>query len=221
MAVPTVMTAIGLAAVLTLAGQAVPAWAQEGAGEGPLDITLEADTAGDRLNPGDRVEYTIRVHNTGDAALEDAQIVQFVPETMSHVVGSGNAEPEGTRVLWDRPLELGERAIMVSTAEVNGVPEGSSRSSATVCVRPEDGAAVKACTSVDHRIHEAVHWPLVAAAALLLFASVVGAVGYTRYRSARRPRPEPPTPSNHSPGSVPNVRTFPGAAQVYRLDAHR
>ncbi|WP_017609691.1 DUF11 domain-containing protein [Nocardiopsis xinjiangensis] len=221
MAVPTVMTAIGLAAVLTLAGQTVPAGAQERPGEGPLDITLEADAAGERLNPGDRVGYTIRVHNTGDTALENAQIVQFVPETMSHVIGSGNAEPEGTRVLWDRPLEPGERATMVSTTEVTGVPEGSSHSSATVCVRPEGGAAVRACASVEHRVHEAVPWPMVAAAALLLFASVVGAVGYARYRSARRPRPEPPTPSNHSPGSVPNVRTFPGAAQVYHLDTHR
>lgn len=220
MAVPTVMTAIGLAAVLTLSGQAVPAEAQEKSGESPLDITLETDTAGDRLNPGDRVEYTIRVHNTGDEALE-AQVVQFVPGTMSHVVGSGNAEPDGTRVLWDRPLEPGERAIMVSTAEVSRAPEASSHSSATVCVRPGGGAAVRACTSVEHRIHEAVPWPMVAAAALLLFASVVGAVGYTRYRSARRPRPEPPTPSNHSPGSVPNVRTFPGAAQVYHLHTHR
>lgn len=221
MAVPTVMTAIGLAAVLTLAGQAVPAGAQERPGEGPLDITLEADAAGDRLNPGDRVEYTIRVHNTGDAVLEEAQVIQFVPETMSHVIGSGNAETEGTRVLWDRPLGPGERATMVSTAEVTGVPEGSSHSSATVCVRPEDGTAVRACTSVDHRIHGAVPWPMVVAAALLLFASVVGVMGYARYRSARRPRPEPPTPSNHSPGSVPNVRTFPGAAQVYHLDSHR
>lgn len=221
MAVPTVMTTIGLAAVLTLAGQAVPAEAQEASGEGPLDITLETDTTEDRLNPGDRVEYTIRVHNTGDEALEEVQVVQFVPETMSHVRGSGNAEPEGTRVLWGRPLEPGEQAVMVSTAEVTGVPEDSSHSSATVCVRPEDGAAVRACTSVEHSIHEAVPWPMVVGAALLLFASMAGAVGYARYRSARNPRPEPPTPSNHSPGSVPNVRTFPGAAQVYRLDTHR
>ncbi|WP_017576777.1 DUF11 domain-containing protein [Nocardiopsis kunsanensis] len=221
MAVPTVMTAIGLAAVLTLSGQAVPAASQEGAGEGALDIVLEADTAGDRLNPGDRVEYTIRVHNTGEADLQEAQIVQFVPGTMSYVGGSGDAGTEGARVLWDRPLGPGERASVVSTVEVTGTPESSSHSSATVCVRPEDGAAVRSCTSVDHRVHEALPWPMVAAVALLLFASVVGAVGYARYRSARSPRPEPPTPSNHSPGSVPNVRTFPGAAQVYHLDAHR
>lgn len=220
MAVPTVLTAIGLAAVLTLAGQAVPVQAQEESEKSPLDITLETDTAGDRINPGDRVEYTIRVHNTGEETLEGAQIVQFVPETMSHATGGGNADPEGTQVLWDRSLEPGERVAMVSTAEVTGAPEGSSHSSTTVCARSEGGAAVRACSSVEHRIHEALPWPVVAAAALL-FASAVGAMGYVRCRSACRPRPEPPTPSNHSPGPVPDVRTFPGAAQVYYLDTYR
>src|SRR5690625_4865691 len=184
MAVPRVMTAIGLAAVLTLAGQAVPAGAQEGSGEGPLHITLEADAAGDRLNPGDRVEYTIRVHNTGDTVVEETQALQFGPETMAPVIGSGSAETEGARVRWDRPLGPGGRATMVSTAEVAGVPEDPSHPSATVCVRPGDGTAVRACTSVDHRIHAAVPWPMVVAAALRRFASAVGAAADETGRAA-------------------------------------
>ncbi|MBE2999119.1 DUF11 domain-containing protein [Nocardiopsis sp. HNM0947] len=221
MAVPRLMTAIGLVAVMTLAGPAASARAQEEpGGHGPLRVALQADTGEERLNPGDRVEYTIRVHNTGEDDLDAARVVHFLPETMSHVAGSGNVDPDGAQVHWDRPLEAGERSILLSTAQVESVPEDGSHSAATVCVRPEDGAA-GACTAVDHRIHGAVPWTVVTAAGLLLLAVIVGAVGLLRYRDSRRPRPEPPTPSNHTPGSVPNVRTFPGAAKVYHLDVHR
>lgn len=221
MAVPRLMTAIGLAAVMTLAGPAASARAQEEpGGDGPLRVTLEAGTGEEPLNPGDRVDYTIRVHNTGEEDLHSARVVHYLPETMSHVSGSGNAEPDGSRVHWDRPLGAGERSVLLSTSQVESVPEGGTHAAATVCVRPEDGAA-GACTAVDHRIHGAVPWTVVTAAALALFAGAVGAVGLMRYRDSRRPRPEPPTPSNHTPGSVPNVRTFPGAAKVYHLDVHR
>ncbi|WP_017614387.1 DUF11 domain-containing protein [Nocardiopsis salina] len=220
MAVPRLMTAIGLAAVTTLAGSVSAPAQEDSGGDGPLRVALEADSGEESLNPGDRVEYTIRVHNSGEDDLDAAQVVHFLPETMSHVSGSGNADPDGSQVRWEQPLEAGERSNVVSTVQVVSVPEGGSHSAATVCVRPQEGAA-GTCTAVDHRIHGAVPWTVVTSAALLLLMGIVGSVGFVRYRDSRRPRPEPPTPSNHTPGSVPNVRTFPGAAKVYHLDVHR
>ncbi|RKS04502.1 putative repeat protein (TIGR01451 family) [Nocardiopsis sp. Huas11] len=245
MGVSAVMSAMGLAALIALPaaqpaveggeaprdGEAVP-------GAGNLHVTVEDDVE-DRLSPGDRVHYTIRVRNSGYEPLPDAQIVQLLPPGTRHVSdsGEGSVDAEASRVVWDQPLEPGERASLAVTTEVRSRPEAASRTVTTVCLRPEPGAALVACTAAVHRVHGVVPAGWVAAGLVVLAALAVGGGGLARYRSVRRgPRPDPdpertPVPEPEVPEDTPaqdtglepvsNVRTFPGAAPVYHLDAHR
>ncbi|WP_304451041.1 hypothetical protein [Nocardiopsis sp. YSL2] len=248
MGVSAVMSAMGLATLIALPA-AQPVAEGEGSrdvevapGAGSLHVTV-VDDVEDRLRPGDRVRYTIRVRNSGYEALPETQIVQLLPPGMRHVSDSGEGVvgAEASRVVWDQPLEPGQRATLTVTAEVEARPEGASRAATTVCLRPEEGAPLAACTAAVHRVHGVVPMGWVVAglslvAAVAAVAAVaVGARGLARYRSARRPRPqsdpapesapvpeaEPRASVGEGTGSESNVRTFPGTAPVYHLDAHR
>ncbi|KOX23430.1 hypothetical protein ADL05_03035 [Nocardiopsis sp. NRRL B-16309] len=245
------MSAMGLAAMIALpAAQPVaevedPRGAGLVPGAGDLHVTVEDDVE-DRLSPGDRVHYTIRVRNSGYEALPGTQIVQLLPPGMRHVSdsGEGSVDAEASRVVWDRPLEPGARASLTVTTEVRSRPEGASRTATTVCLRPEEGAALVACTASVHRVHGVVPtvWVVAGLAAVAVVGAAVG--GLVRYRGSRSPdprtdpgptrvpEPEPettPDPGAEAPevpegdgvGTDSNVRPFPGAAPVYHLDAHR
>lgn len=243
MGVSAVMSAMGLAALIALPAAQPVAEGEDlrGAevvpGAGNLHVTVEDDVQ-DRLRPGDRVHYTIRVRNSGYEALPGAQIVQLLPSGMRHVSDSGEGvvDAEAARVVWDQPLEAGERASLAVTTEVETRPEGASRTATTVCLRPEGGAALVACTAAVHRIHGVVPVVWVATGLALVAAVAVGAGGLARYRRTRRPGPRPDpdpartlmpepeapeVPEGEGPGPEPTVHAFPGAAPVYHLDAHR
>lgn len=215
MTVSTVMTVVGMAALLLLpGGRATPAEPVSG-GE-RLHVALLADQERERLSPGDRVEYTIRVRNSGDTRAPDVEVVAFLPKSVHHVSGTEGARVEEGRISWEQPLEPGERAVLHTVGEITGTPEGAEYPVTTVCLRPEPDAVLSSCTAQTHRVHDSVPWSLVVIGSTLLLVSVIGAGGYVRHHHTRRPRPEPGTPSNHSPGSVPNIRTFPGAPQISR-----
>jgi uncharacterized repeat protein (TIGR01451 family) len=220
MAVSAAVSAFGLAALIALPGQ--PLSTEDGPvpGAGSLHVTVEAEQSEERLRPGDRVEYTVKVRNAGYEALPDTQIVQFLPPSMRYVSGAPEGVQEGVAE-WERPLEPGERAVLTVVGEVTRVPEGAGRPVSTVCLRPGPGAALASCASSVHEVQRVLPFAWVAAGLFLVLSAAVAVGGYLRYRRTRRPRPEPPAPSNHSPGAVPNIRTFPGRAPVYHLDAHR
>lgn len=219
MAVSAAVSAVGLAALIALPGQ--PVQADEGPvpGAGSLHVTVQ-DRAEERLRPGDRVEYTIKVRNAGYEALPDAQVVQFLSPSMRYVSGA----PEGVeagKAAWEQPLEPGERAVLTVVGELTDVPEGAQQPVSTVCLRPSADAPLASCASSVHQVQRVLPLVWVAAGLFLVLAVAVAVGGFLRYRGTRRPRLDPDPPSNHSPGSVPNLRTFPGRAPVYQLDAHR
>ncbi len=219
MAVPAAVSAVGLAALIALPGQPVEKDEGPVPGVGSLHITVQ-ERSEERLRPGDRVEYTVKVRNSGSEALPDAEIVQFLPPAMRYVSGA----PEGVeagQAAWPQPLEPGERAVRTVVGELTEVPEGARQPVSTVCLRPEPGAALVSCASSVHGVQRVLPFVWVVAGLILVLSAAVAAGGFLRYRGTRGPRPEPEPPSNHSPGSVPNIRTFPGRAPVYHLDAHR
>ncbi|MFE3461236.1 hypothetical protein ACFXKD_27130 [Nocardiopsis aegyptia] len=248
MGVSAVMSAMGLAAMIALpAAQPVaegedPRDAEVVPGAGNLHVTVEDDVE-DRLRPGDRVHYTIQVRNSGYEALPGTQIVQLLPSGMRHVSdsGEGAVDAEASRVVWEQPLEPGARASLTVTTEVASRPEGASRTATTVCLRPEEGAALVACTAAVHRVHGVVPVVWVVAGLALVAIVAAGVGGLVRYRGSRSPRPQsapdpgatpvpdpesesdsgPGVPEAEGSGPGPKVRTFPGAAPVYHLDAHR
>lgn len=219
MAVPAAVSAVGLAALIALPGQ--PVQTDEGpvVGAGSLHVTVQ-DRSEERLRPGDRVEYTIKVRNAGYEALPDARVVQFLPPSMRYVSGAPEGVEEG-RAEWVQPLEPGERAALTVVGELTDVPKGAQQPVSTVCLSPAADAALASCASSVHQVQRVLPLVWVVAGLLLLLSVAVAVGGYLRYRGTRRPRPEPEAPRNHSPGSVPNLRTFPGRAPVCHLDAHR
>ncbi|MBQ1084344.1 MULTISPECIES: DUF11 domain-containing protein [unclassified Nocardiopsis] len=219
MAVPAAVSALGLAALIALPGQPVQTDDGPVPGAGSLHVTVQ-ERSEDRLRPGDRVEYTVKVRNAGVEALPDARVVQFLPPSMRYVSGAPEGVEEG-RAEWVQPLEPGERAALTVVGELTEVPEGAQQPVSTVCLRPAADASLSSCASAVHEVQRVVPMVWVVAGLLAVAAFAIAVGGYLRYRGTRGPRPEPETPSNHSPGSVPNLRTFPGRAPVYHLDAHR
>lgn len=217
MAVSAAVSVVGLAALIALPGQ--PVQADEGPvpGAGSLHVTVQG-RAEERLSPGDRVEYTIKVRNAGDEALPDAQIVQFLSPSMHYVSGTPE-EVEAGRATWDQPLDPGERAALTVVGELTAVPEGAQQPVSTVCLRPSAGAPLASCTSSVHHVQRALSPAWVAAGLFLVLSVAVAVGGFLRYRGPRGPRPDPP--NDRSPGPVPSLRTFQGRAPVYQLDAHR
>lgn len=243
MAVTTAMSALGLAALLALPGAHHAPAPGPSADDEPvpgadtLHVDLAARTEEERLGPGDRVEYTVRIRNSGPEALPDAQVVQFLPSTMRYVSGTAGAETDGGEAVWTRALEPGERASFRVTAEITGVREGGAHPVTTVCLRPEAGAALASCSSAVHRVYGSVPLAWIAAGLLLVTAAAAGAVAHLRRRGTRRaapqetgaPAPETvpaaetvPAPEG-SGGSVPETvpEAAPDGATVHHLDAHR
>ena len=220
MAVSAAVSAFGLAALIALPGQ--PLSTEDGPvpGAGSLHVTVEEEQSEERLRPGDRVEYTVKVRNAGYEALPDAQIVQFLPPSMRYVSGSPEGVQEGVAE-WAQPLEPGERAVLTVVGEITRVPEGAGKPVSTVCLRSGPGAALASCTSSVHEVQRVLPFAWVAAGLFLVLSAAVAAGGYLRYRSTRRPRPEPPVLCDHSPDAVSDIRTLPGRAPVYDLDARR
>lgn len=210
MAVSAAVSAVGLAALIVLPGS--PPLANEGSvnGAGSLHVTVE-ERAEERLRVGDRVEYTIRVRNSGEEAMPQAQVVQFLPESMRYVSGAPG-DVETGQATWDQPLEAGERAEHTVRAEVTGVPEGASQPVSTVCARPSVETALVACAASVHHVRKQVPvvW-LVAGLSLLVFTAVA-AGGYLRYRSVRGGRQEPPKDRGLAP--EPELAAAPGGAPL-------
>ncbi|MFE9246718.1 hypothetical protein [Nocardiopsis sp. NPDC006938] len=219
MAVTAAVSALGLAALVWLPGQPVEADEGPVPGAESLHVTVQ-ERSEERLRPGDRVEYTIRVRNSGPEALPDARVEQFLPASMRYVSGAPEGVERG-RAEWERPLEPGERAVITVVGELSEVPEGAARPVATVCLSPAADAAPASCASAVHQVQRVLPVVWVVAALLAIAAVAIAVGGYLRYRGTRGPRPEPEAQSNHSPGSVPNLRTFPGRAPVYHLDSRR
>ncbi|WP_150243718.1 DUF11 domain-containing protein [Nocardiopsis quinghaiensis] len=189
MAAATTVSALGLAALIALPGvhlaSGQPARAAEGAvpGADSLHVDLEARTDEERLGPGDRIRYTVRVRNFGTEPLSDAQVVQFLPSTMRYVSGTAGAEAGEGRVTWSRSLEPGERASMRVTGEITGVRDGGAHPVTTVCARPGPGTVLVSCDAALHRVHGTL--PLVWVITALAFAASVALCvgGLVRHRN--------------------------------------
>lgn len=226
MAVPSAVSAVGLAVLIALPGQPAPE-DEEGPvpGAGSLHVTV-GERSEEHLRIGDRIEYTIRVRNAGYDAVPEAQVVQFLPESMRYVSGA----PEGVEAgqgVWDIPLEPGQRHVLTVTAEVTTLPEQGVQPVSTVCMRPAADARLASCTASVHRVHRELPMVWVVAGVALVVALAAGVGGYLRYRGSRGPRVEPEPPKDHAPDPVPDVDPDPAPdpasdrAPVYHLDAHR
>lgn len=243
MAVAAAMAALGLAALAALPGVQEPDRAESREvvpGAETLHVSLTGSAEHERLSPGDRVEYTIGVRNSGAGAVAEAEVVHHLPPTMRYVTGSEGAEVDGRRVVWTRPLEAGERASFTVTGELAALPEGAARPVATACLRSGPGGVLASCASREHEVRKplAPAWVGAAAAGVgLLALAGGGAALYLRTRGPRTappgPADPPPTdpapdgrtpddqaPDDEAPGPVPDIDTFPGAT-VHRLDVYR
>lgn len=241
MAVAAAMAALGLAALVALPGAPEPDPSERREvvpGAETLHVSLQKTTEHERLSPGDRVEYTIGVRNSGARAVAAAEVVHHLPPTMRYVTGTEGAEVDGRRVVWSRPLEAGERASFTVTGELAALPEGAGRLVATACLRSSADGVLVSCAAQEHEVRRplAPLWAVVTAAAGLL--ALAGGVAAFRLRArasapapaepagpaAAGPEPSEPVPSepaeHNTSGEEPDTGALSGAT-VHRLDAHR
>ncbi|WP_116244361.1 DUF11 domain-containing protein [Nocardiopsis sp. FIRDI 009] len=207
MSVFTALSAGGLSALLMVP---VP-------GADTLHVVVEAVVEEEPLREGNTVDLTIRVRNSGGDHLPEAQVVQFVPPTMTITSTSPEAAVEDGRLVWSGSLEPGERAVLTAVGEITGVPDGN-RSVTTVCVRPAPDATLASCSSAVHTLRGPVIAPWVAGGAALTALLVAGAVGLRRLLRRSGPaQAEEPAP----PGPEPEETAEPAPANVYHLDSRR
>ncbi|MGW9350261.1 hypothetical protein [Nocardiopsis flavescens] len=210
MAVAAAMTALGLAALVALPGIQAPD--PGGAGEvvpgaETLHLTLAERAERDRLRPGDRVEYTIGVRNSGVRTAEGAEVVHILPPTMRYVTGTEGAEVDGGRVVWTRSLEAGERAAFTVTGELTGLPEGAGRPVATACLRSAPDGVLASCAAQEHEVRRILSPALagVVAGALALLALAGGGIVLYRRRAQGRERPGAGAPVPAADGTAPGA----------------
>ncbi|WP_159942143.1 MULTISPECIES: DUF11 domain-containing protein [unclassified Nocardiopsis] len=202
MTVATAVAAVGLAVLAALPG-AAPAAAEGLPGAGELRVRLSASADEERLGPGDRIHYVVRVRNSGTETLREAEIVQFLPPTMRYVSGSGGAGAGEGRVTWTRSLRPGELVRMRVTGEITGVRDGGEHPVTTVCARPAPDAVLVSCDAAVHRVHAALPlvWVVTGLAFGAALALCVGAMVRHRHThptggpppAGTRPAPEPAT----------------------------
>ncbi|MGW5878362.1 hypothetical protein ACWFMI_17620 [Nocardiopsis terrae] len=219
MAVPAVVSAVGLAVLIAAPGQPVREGEEPVPGAGSLYVTVQG-RAEEPLRAGDRVEYTIRVRNAGYEAVPEAQVVQYLPPSMRYVSGAPEGAEAG-RAEWDQPLEPGERAVLSVTAELTETPGRGRQPVTTVCLRPGAEAQLASCASSVHQVHRVLPFAWVAAGLLLVLSAAVAVGGFLRYRGTRKPRPAPEAPGGPGPDPVVDIGAPSERAPVYHLDAHR
>lgn len=236
MAVAAAMAALGLAALVALPGvqEPDPGESREVVpGADTLHVSLQEAAEQERLSPGDRVEYTIGVRNSGARVVAGAEIVHHLPPTMRYVTGTPGAEVDGGRVVWSRPLEAGERTSFTVTGELTALPEGAGRPVATACLRSGADGVLVSCASQEHEVRRPLLplWAGVTAAVVGLLALVGGGTAFHLRTRAPRAAPAPSDPEPAAPGPpdpepgpdpepAPDGDTRPGAT-VHRLDVYR
>ncbi|MEV2278859.1 hypothetical protein AB0I72_25055 [Nocardiopsis sp. NPDC049922] len=222
----TALSAGGLAALLMAP---VP-------GADSLHVVLESSVEEAPLRPGGHVDFTIRVRNSGGESLPEAQVVQFLPSSMTIRPTSPEAVAEGDRIVWTGALEPGERAVLHAVGEVTGAPDGA-RAVTTVCVRPDPDAALASCASSAQSVRGPVLAPWIIGGASLLVLLATGAIAL--YRRLRRPstateeesgpreRGSETAPGEEGPETAAEAERRAGSdeepapANVYHLDSRR
>ncbi|WP_017540609.1 hypothetical protein [Nocardiopsis halophila] len=117
----------------------------------------EAPGAGDfelRITPveqgpavGDRIEYTVRVENTGAHDYPEAAIVQLLPPDLEDPEASSEGEAGPMEASWRRPLPAEEETFVGVTGRVGEPAEGFERLTTIACIRPRPTAGLVDCAS--------------------------------------------------------------------------
>lgn len=114
---------------------------------GPANLSISIDDRQAKVAPGDRVHYTVRVHNAGERTYPDARIVQQLPAALTSLTSRPASDQNPSGVGWTATLPPGADATFSMTGRV-----GESRGSypevvTTGCVSSRPGAAPLACDS--------------------------------------------------------------------------
>lgn len=155
----------------------------EAPGAGDFDVRITPVEQGPAV--GDRIEYTVRVENTGAHDYPEAAIVQLLPPDLEDPEASSEGEAGPMEASWRRPLPAEEETFVGVTGRVAEPAEGFERLTTIACIRPRPTAGLVDCASHTMPVERPLPLGWIAAGAA---AAAVAAGAWVGWR--RRPAPQ-------------------------------
>jgi uncharacterized repeat protein (TIGR01451 family) len=167
-------------------------------------LHIAVDDGRTSVAAGDRLTYTIKVHNIGSTDATQLEISQSLPAGLTFVSADHGGTAAAGRVSWTVDLKPGEESTLGSVGQVGTTPAELLRLATVACATEKDGGKPLVCSTHSDRLPTAAApartggWPI----ALWSAGGVVvlGLVGSVLWRRRRRGRPSG-TAGQHGPGA--------------------
>lgn len=161
------------------------------------DLSVDLDNRRAEVEPGDRVQYTVEIYNSGERAYPNARISQELPAALTPVDSRPAARESQTKVGWSATIPPGAGATFTMTGRIGQSQDEYPQVVTTGCVTAKPGGPPLACDSDT----DALQLPARSSLGSVLLLGIAGAIGVVvlavRHwpRRARQPvRPLPRLP---------------------------
>ncbi|MEV7908502.1 hypothetical protein AB0P04_43625, partial [Streptomyces anulatus] len=113
-------------------------------------LSISIDNGKTATREGDRLTYTVVVHNTGTTDAGELHLTQSLPEGLRLVSADGHGSAKEGQVVWTVDLPAGKDATLHTTAQVGATPADLLRLATVACASTEaEGRPIVCATHSD------------------------------------------------------------------------
>jgi uncharacterized repeat protein (TIGR01451 family) len=112
-------------------------------------LTISVSDGHDRVRPGERLGYTLRVTNGGAMAAHRLKITLMLPAYLRFISASREASPVKGKVVWPVNLRPGQTASFLVRAELARTPPGLTSVAAVACASSGTGRTLVCAAHLD------------------------------------------------------------------------
>ncbi|MFJ9519880.1 hypothetical protein ACIRPK_16670 [Kitasatospora sp. NPDC101801] len=198
---PSVLLFPAAALAVALATAAAPVRAEDGPTARP-ELSISLDDGQDRAQAGERITWTVTLHNHGDRPVTGLRIEQVLPAGARPAGGSSDTVTPTGAAIW-RDVTLGPRTArsLQVAADLGATGDTALHSSSVVCAYRGDDAAPLVCADdldllpAGERALAAADSPPSLPWLPAVATAVLAAVGAVLIAVRRRDRADPPEPT--------------------------
>ncbi|MFJ2030380.1 hypothetical protein [Streptosporangium sp. NPDC087985] len=96
-------------------------------------LSISVDNGRTAVKEGDRLTYTVTVHNIGTSKVRGLNLTQSLPTGLHFVSADGHGTADKGQVRWTVDVPAGKDATFHTTAEVQATPEDLLRLATVAC----------------------------------------------------------------------------------------